>query len=129
MEDCAGLLRKTMNSALYWLSHLIDMLLAFVFSITSLISSLAVVNVVAVDVFVNVSTATTGNEKDQPSSIIMGPRDPHFTLGKCSFNILSIAPKKGKKRITWWCFSLSFLDCSDGSHHHHSRYEFRLSAV
>ncbi len=29
MEDCAGLLGKTMNSALYWLSHLIDTLLAF----------------------------------------------------------------------------------------------------
>ena len=103
MEDCAGLLGKTMNSALYWLSHLIDTLLAFVFSITSLILSLAAVNVVAVDVFavdvfVNVSTATTGNEKDQPSSIIMGPGDPHFTLGKCSFNILSTAPKKGEKR-------------------------------
>ena len=51
MEDCAGLLGKTMNSALYWLSHLIDMLLAFVFSITSLISALVAVDVVAVDVF------------------------------------------------------------------------------
>jgi hypothetical protein len=46
MEDCTGLLGKTMNSTLYWLSHLIDILLAFVFSITSLISAL-----VAVDVF------------------------------------------------------------------------------
>ncbi len=47
MEDCAGLLGKTMNSALYWLLHLIDTLLAFVFSITSLISAL-----VAADIFV-----------------------------------------------------------------------------
>ena len=37
--------------------------------------------------------------------------------------------KRGKKGITWWCFSLFFLDCSDRSHHHHSRYEFGLSAV
>ena len=68
MEDCAGLLGKIMNSALYWLSHLIDMLIAFVFSITSLILALIAVDVVAVDVFVvdavavdifvNVSTAT-----------------------------------------------------------------------
>ena len=28
MEDYAGLLGKTMNSALYWLLHLIDTLLA-----------------------------------------------------------------------------------------------------
>ena len=28
MEDFAGLLGKTMNSALYWLLHLIDTLLA-----------------------------------------------------------------------------------------------------
>jgi hypothetical protein len=28
MEDCGGLLGKTMNSALYWLLHLIDTLLA-----------------------------------------------------------------------------------------------------
>ena len=55
MEDCAGLLGKIMNSELYWLLHLIDTLFAFVFSITSLISAL-----VAVDVFVNVSTATAG---------------------------------------------------------------------
>jgi hypothetical protein len=70
MEDCDGLLGKTMNSALYWLSHLIDTLIAFVFSITSLILALVAVDVVAVDVFVvdavaidifvNVSTATTG---------------------------------------------------------------------
>uniref|UniRef100_A0A2N9F1X2 Uncharacterized protein n=1 Tax=Fagus sylvatica TaxID=28930 RepID=A0A2N9F1X2_FAGSY len=75
MEDCAGLLGKTMNSALYWLLHLIDMLLAFVFSITSFISALVAVDVVvvdvvavdvvavdvvAVDVFVKVSTATAG---------------------------------------------------------------------
>ena len=60
MEDCAGLLGKTMNSALYWLSHLIDMLLASVFSNTSLFSSLVAVDVVVVDVFVNVSTVTTG---------------------------------------------------------------------
>ena len=39
MKDCAGLLGKTMNSALYWLLHPIDTLLAFVFSITSLISA------------------------------------------------------------------------------------------
>ena len=38
MEDYAGLLGKTMNSSLYWLLHLIDMLLAFVFSITHLSS-------------------------------------------------------------------------------------------
>jgi hypothetical protein len=46
MEDCAGLLGKTMNSALYWLLHLIDTLLAFVFSITSFISALVAINVV-----------------------------------------------------------------------------------
>ena len=57
MEDCAGLLGKIMNSALYWLLHLIDTLLAFVFSITSLISTLVTVDVVAVNVFVKVSTA------------------------------------------------------------------------
>ena len=51
MEDCAGLLGKTMNSALYCLSHLIDTLLAFVFSITSLISALVAVNVFTVDIF------------------------------------------------------------------------------
>ena len=55
MEDCASLLGKIMNSALYWLLHLIDTLLAFVFSITSPISTL-----VEVDVFVNVSIATAG---------------------------------------------------------------------
>jgi hypothetical protein len=65
MEDCAGLLGKIMNIALYWLLHLIDTLLAFVFSITSLISTLVAVDVVAVDavavdVFVNVSTVTAG---------------------------------------------------------------------
>ena len=32
MEDCASLLGKTMNSALYWLLHLIDTLLALSFS-------------------------------------------------------------------------------------------------
>ena len=57
MEDCAGLLGKTINSALYWLLHMIDTLFAFVFSITSLISTLVTVDVVAVDVFVKVSTA------------------------------------------------------------------------
>ena len=60
MEDYAGLLGKIMNSALYWLLHLIDTLLAFVFSITSFISTLVAVNAVAVDVFVNVSTVTAG---------------------------------------------------------------------
>ena len=70
MEDCAGLLGKTMNSALYWLLHLIDTLFAFVFSITSFISALVAVDVVvvdvvavdvvAVDVFVKVSAATAG---------------------------------------------------------------------
>ena len=45
MEDCVGLLGKTMNSALYWLSHLINVLLAFFFSITSLISTLVVVDI------------------------------------------------------------------------------------
>jgi hypothetical protein len=60
MEDCAGLLGKTMNNALYWLSHLIDTLLAFVFFITSLISALVAVdvfavNAVAVDVFCKMS--------------------------------------------------------------------------
>ena len=60
MEDCAGLLGKTMNSALNWLLHLIDTLLTFVFSITLLISALVAVDVFAVYVFVNVSTATVG---------------------------------------------------------------------
>ncbi len=57
-----------MNSALYWLLHLIDTLFAFVFSITSFILALVAVDIVAIDVvavdavtinvFVNVSTAT-----------------------------------------------------------------------
>ena len=62
MEDYAGLLGKIMNSALYWLLHLIDTLLAFVFSITSLISTL-----VAVYVFVNMSTTTAG-QSEGPAS-------------------------------------------------------------
>ena len=60
MEDCAGLFGKTMNSALYWLLHLIDTLLAFVFSITSFISAVVAVDAIVVDIFMNVFTATAG---------------------------------------------------------------------
>jgi hypothetical protein len=47
MEDCASLLGNTMNNVLYWLLHLIDTLLAFVFSITSLILALVAIDVLA----------------------------------------------------------------------------------
>ena len=64
------------------------------------------------------------NEKNQPPFAIMMPGDPHFTLGKCYFNISSTAPKReGKRGITWGALPL-FFELFWRVLHHHNRCVF-----